>query len=386
MGSRPILFISHDATRTGAPIIFLNFLRWVRDRTSLQFEILLVNGGELEREFGEVAPVHVLNEEGRQDGIWSRYTGGGGWRRRRRVLARIGEKDVGLVYANTAANGAIVEQLSNLSCPVVTHVHELAHWMQYCVNPKSLEKVFNYTTRYIAVSQAVKNSLVQNFAVGGDKVEVIYGFVPVDEFVPQRAPEKVRRELGIDAGAFVVGGAGTTDWRKGPDLFIQLARAVHSRVPEAPVHFVWVGGAKEGPRFGELRHDVVKCGLQNKVHFLGSTKTPAEFFNIFDVFALVSREDPFPLVALESAALGKPILAFDGAGGMNEFIEQDCGVVVPYLDVASMADHVVRLMEAPELRLELGQRAARKVRERHNIDVVVPKIVDLLEAMMGGRA
>jgi len=384
MGGRSVLFVSYDAARTGAPILFLNFLRWVRDNTKLPFEVLLVNGGELEREYREVAPVHVLNEEEHQGGIWGRYVRGRGWRRRKRMLATIGGNNIGLVYANTVANGEIIEQLSNRLCPVVTHVHELDYWMRYRVNPKSLEKVFNYTTRYIAVSQAVKNNLVQNFAVAGDKVEVIHGFVPVEEFTPQRAPEDVRQELGIEADAFVVGGAGTTDWRKGPDLFVQLARAVHSRVPDLPVHFVWVGGAKEGPRFGQLRHDVVRCGLQENVHFLGSTDTPAEFFNIFDVFALVSREDPFPLVALESAALGKPVLAFDGAGGMKEFIEEDCGMVVPYLDVARMADHIVQLMKSPERRLELGRHGARKVRQRHNIDVVAPKITHLLETMMGG--
>ena len=59
----------------------------------------------------------------------------------------------------------------------------------------------------------------------------------------------------------------------------------------------------------------------------------SDYFSIFDVFALMFREDPFPLVCLEAALLEKPNLCFARAGGASELVESDSGFVVPYLDL-----------------------------------------------------
>ena len=58
MGPSPpsILFVSHDASRTGAPIALLTFLRWLRANTDYRFEVLLGSGGALEPAFEALAP------------------------------------------------------------------------------------------------------------------------------------------------------------------------------------------------------------------------------------------------------------------------------------------------------------------------------------------
>ncbi|WP_096896367.1 hypothetical protein [Candidatus Scalindua japonica] len=58
---KKILFISHDASRTGAPIILLNFLRWFQDNTNIPFRIILREDGELKPEFQALAPVNIFN-------------------------------------------------------------------------------------------------------------------------------------------------------------------------------------------------------------------------------------------------------------------------------------------------------------------------------------
>ena len=46
-----VLFVSHDASRTGAPILLLNFLKWLKENTEISFITLLKQGGVLEPEF-----------------------------------------------------------------------------------------------------------------------------------------------------------------------------------------------------------------------------------------------------------------------------------------------------------------------------------------------
>ena len=52
---------------------------------------------------------------------------------------------------------------------------------------------------------------------------MISEFVDTEEFCRTARADKVREGLAIPPEAFVIGACGTTDWRKGPDLFIQLA-------------------------------------------------------------------------------------------------------------------------------------------------------------------
>jgi glycosyltransferase involved in cell wall biosynthesis len=86
---------------------------------------------------------------------------------------------------------------------------------------------------------------------------------------------------------------------------------------------------------------------------------------------------------LEAAALGKPIVCFAEAGGMPEFVEEDCGFVVPYLDVAAMAERVVCLLESRECRLKMGEAARHKITERHDVSVAGPQIVNIIERTAG---
>jgi len=46
-----VLFISHDAQPHGAQIFLLRFLRWLRARSDLRFEVLLGGDGRLKEEF-----------------------------------------------------------------------------------------------------------------------------------------------------------------------------------------------------------------------------------------------------------------------------------------------------------------------------------------------
>jgi glycosyltransferase involved in cell wall biosynthesis len=147
-----------------------------------------------------------------------------------------------------------------------------------------------------------------------------------------------------------------------------------------------MGGGRQDPRLDELNHEVRGLGLEGRVHFIGPRSNPLEYIASFDVFALTSREDPYPLVCLEAATVGKPIVCFDGSGGEKEFVEDDCGFVVPYLDVEAMAEKVATLVDSPDLRHRFGAAAKRKVIERHDVSVAGSQICRVIENQLRSRA
>ncbi len=367
-----ILFISHDATRTGAPVIFLNFLKWFRKNTHIPFQIILKDGGPLEDEFRELGPTHVLN--------WNNSCFDQA--EKEKYLHNLAKQDFSLIYSNTVTNGQVLSCLAEADCPILTHVHELEYRIRHQTEPEIIAAVAAFTDHYIAVSQAVKQNLMRNHDVPEEAVSVIRGFVPAEENAAESGGRRnIRNSLGIRPDARVVGACGTSDWRKGPDLFIQLAASVRRNLDD-PVHFCWVGAQVDDPGFSALAHDVAMAGLDDRMHFIGPQKNPKDYFSLFDVFVSVSREDPFPLVNLEAAALGVPVVCFDNSGGGREFVGSTCGFVVNYLDMEGMSARVVELLKDDELRTKLGNQARRRVRENHDISSVAPEILKLMRGVV----
>ena len=99
---------------------------------------------------------------------------------------------------------------------------------------------------------------------------------------------------------------------------------------------------------------------------------------VFDIFALTSREDPYPLVVLEAALLQKPMVCFENAGGAQDLIETDAGIIVPYLSLNAMANAIVSIKENPECRLQMGQIARKKVLQRHATEKAFHEFLTIL--------
>jgi glycosyltransferase involved in cell wall biosynthesis len=126
--------------------------------------------------------------------------------------------------------------------------------------------------------------------------------------------------------------------------------------------------------------------MDEHIRFIDAKPNPYTYMSMCDIFMLPSREDSFGLVGLEAASLGKPVLCFAGGGGMQEFVEEDAGVVVPYLRTDLMAQAVVSLQQNAAKRLTLGSQAAKKVREQHAVEIILPQIDVLLHELLQTEA
>lgn len=390
MEKKKILFISHEATRTGAPIFLRNFLLWLKKNSGLSFLIMLKDGGELIPEFSSIAPTYIFNYDNKSKHLSHfllyhplirKYV----YRLYHSYLLNLIRKEkIGLIYSNTIANGEVLHFLSRLGCPIVTHVHELEYLINF-FGDRNLNQIKKYTSHYIAVSDMVKDNLIRNHNIPYDAIQVVHDFIPHENMhVPDYESEKIRMTnmLNIPHDSFLVGACGEFHWVKSPELFIQLAAEVHKKRPSASMHYVWIGGDTDSPRYKELKHDVEILGLERFVHFIGRHTDPWRFFPGLDVFVLVSREESFSLVSLEASSFGKPVICFDKSCGIKEFIEDDCGFAVPYLDLNLMAERVIELMESPELRSRMGKCGAQKARDRYTIDASAPKLLNLIEEYM----
>jgi glycosyltransferase involved in cell wall biosynthesis len=404
MTARPrVQFVTYEASRTGSPLLLLRFLRWLRDEGSLELDVICWRGGPLMDAFAEIAPTKALAPLGRRTAVETLAVGAGevglaaAGRRveaARLALALRGRPGADLLYLNGVPSFTALAHLDTGGAPILGHVHELEFALGRSL-PADEAHLLDRADRYVAVSTAVADNLVANHGIDRTAVAVCHGFVddqpaPNRGSVPNDASAELRRRLGIPPDAPVVGAMGDLIWRKGPDLFVHLAAAVTRSSPsEQPApHFVWVGGAPADGRGDELTRDIAGLGLTGHVHLVGEQDRPGDWHRLFDVFALTSREDPFPLVVLEAAQHEVPVVAFRQGGAPELLTPEDApadtaaGVVVGALDVAAMAEAVRGLLDDPDRARAMGRAGAGRVRDHHVTSVAAPKLYAQIQALL----
>jgi glycosyltransferase involved in cell wall biosynthesis len=101
-----------------------------------------------------------------------------------------------------------------------------------------------------------------------------------------------------------------------------------------------------------------RCGLE--VFFAGMQADMTPWLSAADVVALPSRSEAYPMVLLEAAAHGRPVIATD-VGGVSEIVEnRKSGVLVPDpagSDTVADLTAALDLLRDAQLRAEMGQYA-----------------------------
>jgi glycosyltransferase involved in cell wall biosynthesis len=375
--SKSILFIGHDALLAGAQVVLLNMVKWLYLHTTIDLKIILLNDGPLLKEFNKYGTLWLW-----KDIIQDHPTTAA----RRAYLAHV-FREVELLYGNTVLAARIYEELSFLEIPFVSHIHELEQTIQRYVDPNTITALNRYTRKFIACSEAVATNLVTNHSAAPQSIETVYAFIENKALEHADSKKLLRKKIGLQEDGLIVIGCGTMYWRKGVDLFIETARTLKAK-STTNVHFYWIGenfwdddpASVEIISWEALESTIQAHGLS--VHFLGPQKHVQDYFQASDVFYLPSREDPFPLVCLEAAQCGIPVVCFEKAGGMPDFVADDAGMVVPYLDVESAANAIYKLANDADLRHKLGQHARNKLELRHLDDIAIPEILKTCHSLM----
>ena len=391
-----LLLIGHDANRAGAQLVLLNLMRLLKAE-GFQMRLLLGEGGPLVNDYRAVCPVTIwpvptpyvlgafTDSVLGKLGMWQQFYDRHIQARQQAVRAKLNLESVDLVLVNTVTSSQWFGQLSiPETIPVFTFVHELAMSVRMYTRPNELAHLLSRTTRMLAVSKATARYYEQ--VHGFDPARItLYTLIdtPAMERDVQHAREQpdIYPALGLPANALIVGGCGNAEWRKGNDLFVNIARQVIDRSEgrtHQPIHFVWVG-VPPGSLREDLLLDLRKAGIADRVHLIPPTPDVLRYMSRFDVFVLCSREDPYPLVVFEAGLCGVPVVCFDRAGGSPELVETDGGFVVPYLDLDAMSNRVLDLLNQPELRRQLGQRLGQKILERHPAQQSVATLMALVK-------
>jgi glycosyltransferase involved in cell wall biosynthesis len=188
-----------------------------------------------------------------------------------------------------------------------------------------------------------------------------------------------RRALGIPAGARLLIGIGKLWPLKGQAVLAQAMR--HA----APANLVCVlAGEPTEPYAGALSRLIVDRGLQGSIRLLPFLDDVRPWLAAADVAVCVSDTESMPATVLEAMAFGLPVLA-SRVGDVPELVEPGVtGWLVEPSDLGSLCEGLERVSDATadDLRA-LGTAASLRVAERHDRDVTLHRIVQLIRNLAG---
>lgn len=324
-----VLLVGHDAHPHGAQELLWNIGRTMRRRFGAEIEFLLLGGGELVPRYEAIAPTTVLSAAGELQ----------------TVLAGYHRRGFRTAIVNTTAAAHVVEPAARIGIASTQLVHELPRIIGDMKLAPAVRGALAHARQVVFPAKAVLDAVIE--AAGGPAPRAEIQVRSQGLYKPAERSEedgaRIRAALGIAPSEKLVLCIGFADLRKGFDLFLQAWRLM-LRSKDPRVHFCWLGKVEISLRQW-LGQELEGAISEGSFHLPGFTSEVPAYLSAADAFALTSREDPFPSVALEAMSVGIPVVAFEKSGGIPELLaEHGVGRVVPYGDVPAMVDALVEEM------------------------------------------
>jgi glycosyltransferase involved in cell wall biosynthesis len=147
--------------------------------------------------------------------------------------------------------------------------------------------------------------------------------------------------------------------------------------------------AGQGPLLAELRSRADSLGIADRVRFLGVRKDIPDLMNAADGYVMSSAWEGMPMVLLEAAATGLPIVATDVGGNREVVLDGNTGFLVPPKDPEALAETMLHVMAlSRDERGRLGEAGRTHVESNYSLDQIVERWEALyheLLARSGGR-
>ena len=200
----------------------------------------------------------------------------------------------------------------------------------------------------VVPSNWLKKQVKQSF-LKACSTHVIYNGIDLNIFKPTSSDFK--RSYNIPKEKYIILGV-AIEWnrRKGPDVFIRLAK----EMPVDNYQIVLVGTNEKLER--QLPDNIIA------IRRTSDQRELAEIYTSANIFVNPTREDTFPTVNLEANACGTPVLTFD-TGGSPECIDETSGSVVPCDDYESLKKEIIRICTTKPYSSEACVKRAQQFAE-----------------------
>ncbi|MBT4722615.1 glycosyltransferase [Candidatus Falkowbacteria bacterium] len=222
--------------------------------------------------------------------------------------------------------------------------------------------------KIVAISNAVRDFMINKEKVDIDKVELIYNGIDMNKFF-------VHNPSILNEPRIVIGSVGRLSKEKGHKHLIRACRFITAKKWE----LMLVG---DGPMKNELQLLVKSLELKSNVKFIGSVLDVRSMLKDIDIFVLPSISEGLSLAVLEAAAAGKYVIATD-VGGVPEIIEHNKnGLLFSPKSIEQLVKHINWVIDHKEEARKQSSLLQQKVKELFDINKAVKEYERLYKGLV----
>lgn len=215
---------------------------------------------------------------------------------------------------------------------------KVIHTQHSCINDK-----FNFTKLalrnidIIAVSNAVRDILINKYSLKKSKITTIYNGIEI-----------VKEEKKIDEnlcdlkknGYFIVAQVGRLAKAKGIYDFINIAENIKEK--NSKIKFVLIG---EGEEKQNIKNYILRKNLCEDVILLGSKSNVQEHLKYVDLVLLCSYVEGLPLTPIEAFSQHIPVIATNINGSREVVADNKNGFLVPVKSIEQFSSKILLLYD-----------------------------------------
>ncbi len=233
------------------------------------------------------------------------------------------------------------------------------------------------TDAFIAVAKPHGQFLIDFEKFPASKVVVIPNGVDTNRFKPNHAARAtVRQELGLAPGTSIVGIVAALRPEKNHTLFLEAARKVVVKFPNA--HFVIVG---DGPEREKIESSIASLKLTQNVSLLGTRSDTPRLLAAMNVFALTSHIEASPVSILEALSCGVPVVSTRVGSVAESVHDQWNGFTVEPGDADAVCERIKYLLLNKSTADVMGCNGREHVQANGSLETMVRMYEHLIHSI-----
>jgi glycosyltransferase involved in cell wall biosynthesis len=282
--------------------------------------------------------------------------------------------EVAVIFWSSMENTGLRSFLSFLDVPQIILLNEHISLIQNYLTADTRAWLHTNTIHFIVTSPPIRQLLMRELNIDQDKITTIHPFTVAHSPRPtETAISDLKIAAHIPADAFIAGLYADAEDEKTPALLPVIAQLICR--PENNIHLLWMGRSLPNP----IIEEILKAGLSGRVHIAEQTGGLSNWCPLLSLAIVASFNNHLPLLILDLAQAGKPVICFDEPGVSDEYMDAGIVQTVPYLDLAALAAKINSFYTGPEKLLEIQSALPAIVASNFSSDTQARSIYDTIK-------
>lgn len=172
-------------------------------------------------------------------------------------------------------------------------------------------------------------------------------------------------------------------WEKGVGEFVEAARILQRE--RTNCRMVLVGDCDPDSTGSVPKATLEEWNTERVIEWWGPIKNMPDIFSQIHIVCLPSYHEGAPMVLLEGASCGRPIVTTDVPGCRQIVKNNEGGLSVPIKNPEALAKAIKTLVESKDLREKMGKRGRQIILEEFSVEIVIDQTIALYEKLMKTR-